>query len=179
VLALAAVAGVAATALSGCRASQADPAHTPYVKLDGGTYHGAAWGLWAWEQGSELCMMLVPAGVDPGRPVDRSSPTGPAAGGGGCGFDDKDPSGGFYTSSTGPDHSGWTFGPLPAAATGIRVATHEVLATKPLPAGKGLPAGRYWLHFEPAGWPGRAQGTALDTPQPLDAHGRKVAFAAF
>lgn len=183
--AVAAVAAVCALAAAGCGSggpsggSSADSAaHSPYVRLTGGTYHGVGWQLVAWEQRSRLCMELLPAGASPDRPVS-AEPSWPAAGGGGCAFDAKDPSSGYYASATGPAGSGFSYGPLPDRATRIRTAAHETLATSPLPRGKGLPSGRYWVHLMPAGWPTAAQGAALDMPQPLDARGADVAFRSF
>jgi hypothetical protein len=72
-----------------------------------------------------------------------------------------------------------SFGPLPSDAVQIRVATDEILTTMPMPRGKGLPAGRYWINVTPAGGPGSALGPALFTPEPLDAHGQPVPFQAF
>jgi hypothetical protein len=176
--ALAAVA--AAVSVTGCGStatSSAHGTHTSYVRLTSGTYHGVPWQLFAWEQKSQLCMELLPGGADPGHP--QAGPSWPAAGGGGCAFDHRDPGSGYYASSTGPAGSGFSYGPLPARATQIRTATREILVTRPLPSGKGLPSGRYWIHLMPAGWPSEAEGNALDTPQPLDSRGQAVPFAAF
>ena len=178
-LALAAVVGVAAASVSvsGCGSTGASPSHSPYVRLTSGTYHGTPWQLFAWEQKSKLCMELLPGGADPDHPTAK--PSWPAAGGAGCAFDARDPGSGYYAGSTGPAGSSFSFGPLPSQATQIKTATHEILVTSPLPRGKSLPSGRYWIHLMPAGWPSKAEGTALDIPQPLDASGKKVPFKAF
>lgn len=178
VLALVAVVCPVAAAATGCGATAASPLHSPYVQLTSGTYHGMSWQLFAWEQESKLCMALLPGGTDPDHlPTDK--PSWPAAGGGGCAFDTRQPGSDHYVSSTGPAGSGFSYGPLPSQATQIKTATHEILVTRPLPRGKGLPSGRYWIHLMPAGWPSKAEGTALDAPQPLDAQGKKVPFKAF
>jgi hypothetical protein len=174
---LAAVVGLAAAGCGSGGTHAASPAHSAYVQLTSGTYHGVAWQLFAWEHKSKLCMELLPGGADPGHP--SAKPSWPAAGGGGCAFDTADQGSGYYAGSTGPAESSFSYGPLPARATQIRTATHEILVSRPLPRGKGLPSGRYWIHLMPAGWPSKAEGTALDTPQPLDASGKKVPFTAF
>lgn len=177
VLTAAATIGVAMPSVAGCSSADATPAHTRYVVLTSGMYHGTLWRLFAWEQQSELCMEVLPDGVDPGHP--SAHPSWPAAGGGGCGFNAHDPGSGYYASSTGPAGSSFSFGPLPPSATRIRTATHEVLGTRQFTPGMGLPSGRYWINLMPAAWPDKSEGTALDTPQPLDAHGQKVPFKDF
>lgn len=151
------------------------PAHTPYTVLSSGTYHGASWQLFGWSQSGQLCLELLPRGSTP--PAASPAPW-PGAGGGACGFNSA-PSGGFSSGSIGPDGSDFAFGPLPLGATRIRVAAHEVVPTSLLPQSNGLPVGRFWILLMPAGWPTPADGAALDTPQPLDAHDRPVAFQVF
>lgn len=176
------VAAAAATAALGAFAENrhdaraADPSHTPYIQLADGTSGGAAWRLFGWEQQHQLCLTVLPAGYDPGH---MPTATTTAWEGGGCGFDDRHPGSGFSTGAAGPDGGGLSFGPLPAATTQIRVATHEILATTPFPGGHGLPAGRFWISFTAPGGPGAADGDILPTPQPLDAQGRPVAFQSF
>lgn len=150
--------------------------HTPYIQLAAGTSDGAGWRLFGWEQQHQLCLALLPAGYHPDHPP---TPTTTAWEGGGCGFDDRHPGSGFSIGAVGPDGGGLSFGPLPAAATQIRVATHKILATTPFPGGKGLPAGRFWISFIAPGDPPAADGDLLPNPQPLDAQGRPVAFQSF
>lgn len=176
VLALTAAA-TTAIALPGCTSTHAGAEHTPYVRLTSGTYGGVPWELFAWEQHSRLCMEVLPGGAGPDHPAATSSWR--AGGGGGCAFDARDPGTSYYASAPGPGRSTFSYGPLPSGAARIRTATDETLITRALPAGKGLPAGRYWIHLMPAGWPGKAEGIALAAPQPLDATGRAVAFQAF
>lgn len=149
--------------------------HSPYVVLTSGVYQGAGWRLFAWEQQDHLCMELDPAGYSP----DHRSPPALVAGAGGCEFDKRNPSSGYYDSGPGPGGSGVSFGPLPTNATQVRVASGQVLPTMPFPVGKGLPAGRYWLEVTTSGRPCRTAGTALDTPQPLDSQGHPVKFQNF
>ncbi len=152
--------------------------HSPYVMLTNGTYQGTAWRLFAWKQGGYLCMELDPAGSsDPGNKPSASP--GQSVGAGACEFDKRNPSGDYYTSGPGPAGSDASFGPLPTNASQIRVATHEILPTMPLPTAKGLPAGRYWINIIPVGWPTPTDGTALDTPQPIDISGKSVKFQSF
>jgi hypothetical protein len=67
---------------------------------------------------------------------------------------------------------------LPARATRIRVARNQTIPTFVLPAGHGLPAGRYWVFIPPAFWPNAATGPATD-PQPQDDQGNPVGFTRF
>lgn len=158
-----AVAVLAAVA-TGCAAGQpgsssATPRIAP-VRLAAGTANGTRWGLWAWEQDKRLCMAL--------SGPDRYSAK--AATNGGCGFDGH-ASGGYYMGGRAPGGKAGTYvgyGPLPTRAVRIR-AHGDVMATKPLPVGHGLPVGRYWISF--------AQGGG--NPQPLDARGNPVPFQAF
>lgn len=160
------------------RDANAKPSHTPYIRLSSGTYEGVSWQLFAWEQEHRTCMMILPAGSDPDHmPSDAS---GTWQGGGGCGFDGSTPGSGYSIGALGPAGSGLSFGPLPVAATQIRVATHEVLPTTALPGGgSGLPPGRFWIEFTAPTGPSAAEGTFLPTPQPLDANGQPVTFQSF
>jgi hypothetical protein len=177
----AAVVGIIAsvgTVLTGCGSSNASkPPHTAYTVLTSGTFQGSAWQLFGWEQAGHLCMELLPAGSDPDHVTPPRS--WPAGAGGGCEFDKRDPSTGYFTGSPGPGRSSVSFGPLPDRATQIRVAANEILQTTPLPQGEGLPEGRYWIQLMPAGWPTRADGPALGTPQPLNSAGQPVDFQDF
>ncbi|TDT95375.1 hypothetical protein EDD99_7203 [Streptomyces sp. 846.5] len=176
-----AVALVAAvgTAIAGCGSSASKPQHTPYVELSSGSYQGSAWQLFAWQQDAQLCMALLPGGADPDHPSPSSGGSWAGAGGAGCAFNNHDSGTGYYAGSTGPAGSRFAYGPLPETATQIRVAANEILTTAQLPGGKGLPAGRYWIHLMAKDWPSATDGAALDTPQPLDARGGKVAFQDF
>jgi hypothetical protein len=155
--------------------SAATPAHSPYVELTSGTYQGAGWQLYAWQQEGHLCMEFDPSGSNP----DHKPTAGQSAGAAACEFDRRNPSSGYYASGPGVAGSNVSFGPLPTSVVQIRVATHEVLPSAPLPGGQGLPAGRYWIHIMPPGWPTSADGTALDTPQPMDANSGSVPFQNF
>ena len=167
------------TLLAGCASAHSPGSvttsgHSSYVLLTSGSYKGVDWRLFAWQQQGHLCMEFDPAGSDPAHRLAASS-----AGAGGCKFDDSNPSTGYYASGPGPGGSAVSFGPLPSDATQIRVATHETLTAAPLPAGKGLPTGRYWINVMPAGWPAQTEGSALPTPQPLDTNGNTVTFQSF
>ncbi|MEV7390907.1 hypothetical protein [Streptomyces sp. NPDC091215] len=161
---------VAAVALSAAGCSglfQLTP--TPRVLLTSGVYQGEPWSVYAWQQDGQLCMEVD----GPGDPEASGVPSASA-----CGFDQKDPSSGYYDSGPGPGDSDVNFGPLPARATRIRVATKETLPTRPFPAGKQLPVGRYWVQIVPKRWPLPADGRAI-SPKPLDASGRAVAYQDF
>jgi hypothetical protein len=155
----------------------ASVAHSRYIAVATGSYRGADWVLFGWEQQSQLCLELLPGGTDPDHPPEESPPSG--FGSAGCGFNGTHPGSGWFTSGVGPAGSGVSFGPLPTTAMQIRVATHEVLPTQALPPGTGLPRGRFWIQFQPSGWPTAADGTALEQPQPLDPRGDPVPYQDF
>ncbi|WP_369222297.1 hypothetical protein AB5J52_12970 [Streptomyces sp. R39] len=142
---------------------------TPRTLLTSGVYQGESWSLYAWQQDGQLCMEVD----GPGDPTASGVPSA-----GACGFDQKDPSSGYYASGPGPGDSDVNYGPLPSRATQIRVATKEILPAKPFPAGRQLPAGRFWIQIVPEDWPVPADGRAI-TPEPLNASGRRVAYQDF
>lgn len=160
---------VAASALlAGC-----SNASSRYVLLTSGTYKGAGWQLFAWQQQGHLCMEVDQAGFDP----DHQPPVSAAPSAGACQFDNS-PSGGYYMMGPGPEGSMVSFGPLPSDAVQIRVAPDETLTTTPLPPGKGLPAGRYWINVTDTGGPATTSG-GFPTLVPLDAQGQPVPFQDF
>jgi hypothetical protein len=161
---------VAAVALltAGC-SGHFQPTQTPHVLLTSGVYQGQAWSVYAWQQGGQLCMEVN----GPGDPAASGVPDAAA-----CGFDEKNPSSGYYSSGPGPGDSDVNYGPLPSRATRIRVATKEILPTKPFPAGKQLPSGRYWIQITPKDWPLPANGKEI-SPKPLDATGHQVPYQDF
>ena len=142
-----------------------------WVELAGGTYAGTPWRLDAREQDGHLCLSVD----GPGGPDDIATTMA-----GACVFADEPMKAGYYyASGPGPGTSMVSYGPLPVQATRIRVASRQVLTTRPLPAGSGLPHGRFWIQFTPYNWPTPADGTALEWAQPLDDAGRPVAFRNF
>ncbi|MGW5656172.1 hypothetical protein [Streptomyces humi] len=153
---------------AGC-SGHSGPKPTPHVLLADGVYQGKSWSVYAWQQGGQLCMEVD----GPGDPTASG-----VASAGACGFDQKNPSSGYYASGPGPGDSNVNYGPLPSRATQIRVATKEILPTRPFPAGKQLPAGRYWIQIIPKDWPLPADGRAI-SPEPLNASGRRVAYQDF
>lgn len=94
-----------------------------------------------------------------------------------CTFDHSD-AGGYFGGGQAPGPGAFVaYGPLPDDAVGVRVSTKQVVPSRPLPTGHGLPRGRYWISYEPAAWPGK--GAKSVDPQPLDASGRNVPFKKF
>lgn len=196
VIALGAAAGLtSATVAFGDRSGRDDARgsagglpHTPYVELTTGEFGAVGYHLLAWEQQDQLCMMVLPVHDDPDRLPPSGDPAVPWTGGGGCGFDHRHPDDGYVFGTTGPDGSTVSFGPLPAAATQIRLAADQAVTAYPFPAGQGLPAGRYWISVVPSagstGSTGSTGGNATGAgtpqdPQPLDANGRPVPFQDF
>lgn len=147
--------------------------HSRYVLLTSGTYKGAGWQLFAWQQQGDLCMEVDPAGFDP----DHYPSASEGLSAGACKFDDS-PTAGYYTTGPGPEGSMVSFGPLPTSAVQIRVAPDETLATMPMPHGQGLPAGRYWINVTDTGGPATTEG-GFPTLVPLDAQGQPVPFQDF
>jgi hypothetical protein len=101
------------------------------------------------------------------------------ASGGQCGFADYPHEPSYYDSGPGPSGSSFNLGPLPSTATQIRVASSEILPTQAFPREAGLPSARYWVEIVPASGVPAADGTVLQTPQPLNAAGQPVAFREF
>jgi hypothetical protein len=156
-----------AVVLAGCSSSRSTS--NGLVALRSGSYQGVAWRLLAGNVNGQFCMEL--------RRVD-GNPQHPFAGA--CVFADQPSKGSsYFASGPGPHGSYVNFGPLPASAVAVHIATHQGVPSYPLPSGHGLPAGRYWLDFEPASWPTSAEGKALKIPQPVDRHGNPVAFQPF
>lgn len=157
--------------LVGCSAK--GPHLPDYVVLSKHVTHGVRWELDAYLSDDGLCLMV-------------DGPKGPKVGedwsSGACGFNRDHPSDGYWASGQEPGASQSAlvvYGPLPDNATAIKVASHTVVKSVPFPEGSGLPTGRYWFFIEPPGWPNKADGTLLSTPQPLDKQGKKVAFKKF
>jgi hypothetical protein len=173
VAALGAVA-VILTGAVGCSSAGSGSRPSKQVLLTSGVYDGVWWGVWAWTEGKTLCMGMA----GHGGPND-STPPAQDASGAACGFARTPSYPHFYDSGPGPAGSGFSIGPLPAAATQIRVASHEILATTAFPAGDGLPAARYWVEIIPATGIAEADGAPLGTPQPLNASGQPVPFRAY
>jgi hypothetical protein len=146
------------------------------VLLAKGTYAGVNWYLWAQEQGGTLCMSTG-TGTGPAPDKGTEPPTEPS--GGQCTFSDKYQGGSYYFTAS-ADTSGIVlgFGPLPDNATQIRLATKLVVPSRPLPSGKDLPGGRFWVYAYPQNLPA-ADGTWLDTAEPLDAQGSVIPFQNF
>ena len=145
--------------------------NSAWVEVAHGTYAGTPWRLDAREQDGHLCLSVD----GPGGPNDFATTMA-----GECVFADEPAKAGYYYGEgPGPGTSMVSYGPLPAEATHIRVATHEVLTTQPLPTGSGLPRGRFWIQFTPYHWPTAAEGKALGWAQPLDDAGAPVAFRRF
>lgn len=154
---------------------------TAPVMLASGTTEGVVWYLWGWESAGSLCMATGTAA----GPVGGSITLAPQAmGGGQCGFDNKQPDSSYFGgaeaggSPTEQPTAALTFGPLPTRAARIKVAADLILTTRPLPSGKGLPAGRFWVWAGPFD-PPASEGAVLDTPQPLDDENHPVAFQNF
>jgi hypothetical protein len=177
-MALAAVGIVLGTgaAVSGCGSSGTSP-----VLLASGTTQGVDWYLWAWEQGGSLCMSTGTAAGPDGGSI---TPSPDAMTGGQCEYDQKYPDSSYFMSAdggnspSGDSTAALVFGPLPSDAVRIKVASRLTLTTQPFPAGKALPAGRFWVWAGPY-QPPASDGTVLDTPQPLNAQGKPVAFQDF
>lgn len=173
---------VCASLAAGCgNAAGGTAASTTPVLLESGTTEGVAWHLWAWEQSGKLCMSTGTAGGPDGGTI---TPAPRAMTGGGCEFDRTTPDSSYYVGAQGGGTgtsqytASLTFGPLPAQATRIKVASNLTLPTQTLPGGEGLPAGRFWVWAGPF-QPPASVGTVLTTPEPLDATGKPVAFQPF
>lgn len=151
----------------GCSSSHS--ASGGYIAVKSGRYLGVPWRLFASNVNGQFCMEL--------RRVDAQAQH-PFAGA--CVFANQPSKGSYYfASGPGPHGSHVNYGPLPANAVAVQIATHQTVGTYGLPSGQGLPHGRFWIDFEPASWPAPAEGKALDVPQPLDRDGKRVAFRRF
>jgi hypothetical protein len=149
--------------------------NTGWVTLTAGTYRGVGWELRASMWHGKLCMQLA-------GPAGQNDPAQSAGGyAGQCQFDRSCALCSYTFVGLGPADSASAFGPLPANATQVRIATHKVVPTSPFPVGHSLPSGRYWLDIHPTNWPASSpgDGTSLATPQPLDAQGNTVKFRNF
>ncbi|MET7920756.1 hypothetical protein ABZU45_33845 [Streptomyces avermitilis] len=154
--------------LAGCT-PVAGPQLPDYVVLSRQVSHGVRWQLDAFiDEDGVLCMTVD----GPKGPDTRASWSS-----GGCGFN-SGPASGYYMAGPGPgaEERDILYGPLLEDATEVRVASGKVVASHAFATGSGLPAGRYWLSFDPQ--KGTAAGKAVE-PQPLDASGNKVAFTSF
>ena len=138
----------------------------PHVALASGTYLQGRWTLTAWRNSDNLfCMEMVftdPSIVAPG----------------GCSFNNK-PGGGYYVSGDVAPNGDESFGPLPLQATSVRISETATVPAHTFPAGRNLPAGKFWLQTAGRGWKPAARGDLVIDPQPLDKHGLKVAFVDF
>ena len=124
---------------------------------------GLRWRLVAWEQGHQLGMGL-------------QSPSGHGYSGQVSFAASRDYSY-YWGDGLGPGNSIYYYGPVPRSAVMVRLTApgHRPLLvrTAPLPAGHGLPAGRFFI-IQP---PGSVSLTWSVTP--LDAAGHRVAFRDF
>jgi hypothetical protein len=149
------------------------------VLIDSGTTGGVGWDLWAWEDGSQLCMGM---GDQAGPDTARNSAAPGAMSGSQCGFDAKAQGKTYYTSAqnagNGPPTVALLFGPVPSAAVAIQVTSKITLKTTAFPTGAGLPSARYWVWAGPY-QPPASDGTVLSVPKPLNAQGKAVAFQAY
>ena len=137
-----------------------------WVQLTSGSYRGVAWRLDAQEKNGTLCMVVD----GPGGPTDSAHGFS-----GQCGFDDARPLDSFYAVGLGPAGSSVRYGPLPSAATAVRLADGRVVATAALPRVPGLPHGRYWIAI----FPGVGAPGPPSIVRPLDSHGQPVPFKRF
>jgi hypothetical protein len=167
-------AAASAVLIGGC-SSPADVL-TQKVLLTSGTYDDVWWGLWAWTDKGELCMAMAGTGGPDAANAPASDPSG-----GQCGFKQGQPEPGYIDSGIGPAGSYYSTGPLPLAATQVRVATRLILPASAFPSGVGLPSGHYWVEIGPGKSepPMASEGTYLKTPQPLNASGKPIPFEAF
>ena len=169
-----------AATLAGCSSTAPAPdGQDNAVLIESGDTGNVLWNLWAWEDGTQLCMGMG----------DRSGPytaRNPAAVGGmsgsQCGFNAKTQGKTYYTSATngtnGPPTVAVLFGPVPAAAVSVQVTSKITLKTAAFPANAGFPAAAYWIWAGPY-QPAASAGTLLPVPRPVDAHGKTVAFQAY
>jgi hypothetical protein len=124
---------------------------------------GQRWQLVAWNQGHQLSL-------------DLESPSGHSYSGQ-DGFAASHDYRYYWGEGLGPGNSTFYYGPVPGSAVMVRLTApgHRPLLvrTAPLPAGHGLPAGRFFI-VQPPG------GVSLSwTVTPLDAAGHQVAFRDF
>jgi hypothetical protein len=169
-----------AAVLTGCSSTAPAPdGQDDSVLIESGTTDGVGWNLWAWEDGSRLCMGMG------NRSGPYTSRNGVAAGemfGRQCGFNAKTQGTTYYVSATNGTNGQPTvallFGPVPSAAVSVQVTSKITLKTAAFPSGAGLPNARYWFWAGPY-QPPASDGTLLAVPKPLDAHGKTVAFQAY
>ena len=124
---------------------------------------GREWQLAAWMQDRQL-------GLDMEEPSGHSDS-------GQVGFAASRNYSYYWGEGLGPGNSIFYYGPVPPAAVSVRLTApgqHPMLVhTVPLPAGRGLPRGRFFV-VQPPG-PVTVDWSVV----PLDAAGHKVAFKAF
>lgn len=153
--------GTARPAPSGQHATGRHPDRT--VLARGQAASGLRWQLVAWEQNHQLGL-------------DLESPAGHGYSGQVSFAASRDYSY-YWGEGLGPGNSTFYYGPVPSSAVMVRLTApgHQpiLVRTAPLPAGRGLPAGRFFV-IQP---PGSVALTWWVTP--LDAAGRKVAFSDF
>jgi hypothetical protein len=171
---------LAATALAGCSSTAPAPdGQDNAVLVDSGAVGNVSWNLWAWEDGSTLCMGM---GNRSGPYTSRNSVSAGQMYGSQCGFNAKTPGATYYLSASngtdGPPTVALLFGPVPAAAVSVQVTSRITLKTEAFPSGAGLPAANYWYWAGPY-QPPASDGTLLAVPQPLDKQGKAVAFQAY
>jgi hypothetical protein len=169
-----------AAVLTGCSATAPAPdGQDNAVLVDSGTTENVAWNLWAWEDGSRLCMGM---GNRSGPYTSRNTISPGQMSGSQCGFNAKTQGTTYYVSaSNGTDGQptvALIFGPVPAAAVSVQVTSKITIKTEAFPSGASLPNANYWYWAGPY-QPPASDGTLLAIPKPLDAHGKAVAFQAF
>ena len=169
-----------ATLVSACSSTAPAPdGQDNAVLIDSGTTDGVAWDLWAWEDGSTLCMGM---GDESGPTTSRHTAAPGAMSGSQCGFNAKEQGTTYYTSAqnagNGPPTVALLFGPVPESAVSIQVTSKITLKTSAFPTGAGLPTARYWAWAGPY-QPPASDGTLLAVPRPLDAQGKAVAFQSY
>jgi hypothetical protein len=124
---------------------------------------GLRWKLVAWEQDRQLGL-------------DLESPSGHGFSGG-VGFAATRDYSYQWVDGLGPGNSDFYYGPVPGSAVMVRLTApgHRpvLVRTAPLPAGRGLPAGRFFVIQSPS------SVSVSWSVTPLDAAGHRVAFRDF
>jgi hypothetical protein len=150
-------------AAAGCATAKNPPGPGPRTVVDRGhTAGGLSWQLTGWEQDGQLSLEL-------------DSPSGHSYSGA-RGFA-PGPSAGYWAEGGGPGNSIFYYGPVPSAATMVRLSApgyHSLLVrTGPIPSRDGLPHGRFFILAPPG--PANVNWTVT----PLNTAGQKVPFRSF